>query len=87
MKAGNPPKEWSEKKAGKVVKVPSRRLDDIMYNKVKPNALKGLENGNNPPNIDKVFALKVDTQGNWYKYCIHCLYCNYLLVTFTNISF
>eukprot|EP00551_Chaetoceros_affinis_P016969 CAMPEP_0203687528 /NCGR_PEP_ID=MMETSP0091-20130426/559_1 /ASSEMBLY_ACC=CAM_ASM_001089 /TAXON_ID=426623 /ORGANISM="Chaetoceros affinis, Strain CCMP159" /LENGTH=396 /DNA_ID=CAMNT_0050556905 /DNA_START=31 /DNA_END=1221 /DNA_ORIENTATION=- len=63
MKAGNPPKEFGEKKIGQVVKVPSKRLDDIMYNKLKPNELSGLEAGSNPPAIDTVFALKVDTQG------------------------
>ena len=63
MKPGNPPKEYGEKKTGQVVKVPSKRLDDIIFNKLKPNDLKGLEAGSNPPDIDTVFALKVDTQG------------------------
>ncbi len=67
MKKGNPPEDWEEKKKGTIVKVPSRRLDDIIYNKVKPNDLKGLEAGSNPPDIDRVFALKVDTQGEWDK--------------------
>lgn len=70
MKPGNPPEEWPEKKRGVVVKVPSKRLDDIIYNKVKPNKLDGLESGSNPPDIDRVFALKVDTQGEKDDTCI-----------------
>ena len=63
MKPGKPPEDWPAAKKGKVVQIPSMKLDDIVYNKVKPNAIKGLESGSNPPKIDDVWAIKVDTQG------------------------
>ncbi len=66
MKRGPVPDDWPEEKRGKMVKVPSVQLDDIIYeNRVKPNVLEGLGNddGSPPPPIDKVYALKIDTQG------------------------
>ena len=58
------PDEWPEEKKGKIVKIPSLRLDDIIYyNKVKPNEIQGLERGQNPPFTQNVWAVKVDTQG------------------------
>ena len=50
-------------KMGKLIQIPSVKLDDIIFGKVKPTEVKGLESGNNPPDIDEYWALKVDTQG------------------------
>ena len=64
MKKGPVPDEWPEDKKGQIVKIPSLRLDDIIYyNKVKPNEIQGLERGQNPPFTQNVWAVKVDTQG------------------------
>ena len=64
MKKGPVPDEWPEDKKGQIVKIPSLRLDDIIYyNKVKPNQIRGLERGQNPPFTQNVWAVKVDTQG------------------------
>lgn len=63
MKAGKPPEEWDDSKKGKIVQIPSMKIDDIIYGKVKPNTVTGLESGQNTSALDKVWALKVDTQG------------------------
>ena len=63
MKAGKDPKDFPKSKQGKIMQIPSMKLDDIIFGKVKPTEVKGLESGNNPPDIDEYWALKVDTQG------------------------
>lgn len=64
MKAGKDPDHYPDSKKGKMVQIPSIKLDDIVYyNKVRPTSVKGLESGSNPPEIEHVWAIKVDTQG------------------------
>lgn len=64
MKKGAMPKDWPKKKIGKMVKVPSIQLDDLIYHhKVKPNSIEGFDTTSNVQDFDTVYALKVDTQG------------------------
>jgi FkbM family methyltransferase len=67
MKRGETPDDWPEEKRGEIIKVPSIQLDDIIYDhKIKPFKSEGLneeEEENSPIGFDKVYALKIDTQG------------------------
>lgn len=63
MKPGAMPEHFTAAKKGEIIRVPSMRLDDIIYdNSVKPD-MKDVAGAINTPEIDKVWALKVDTQG------------------------
>lgn len=61
MKAGKEPK--GQDRIENLVKIPSMKIDDIVFGKVNPIDARALESGSIPPDIDNYWALKVDTQG------------------------
>ncbi len=67
MKRGQAPTDWPEEKRGEIIKVPSIQLDDIVYDhKIKPTKSAGSSETKEDGSViafDKVFALKIDTQG------------------------
>ena len=66
MKANDNTNESVVVASGNMVQVSSLRLDDLIYNRVdmiKELNHNGLESGSNPPPIDEVHAIKIDTQG------------------------
>ncbi len=64
MKPGNDGDDIPMRKRGKLAKIQSIKLDDIVYNKIPDiSKLDGLNHGQDIPQLEEVFAAKIDTQG------------------------
>lgn len=64
MKPGDEGDDIPKHKRGKLAKIQSIKLDDIVYNKISETSkLDGLNHGQDIPQLEEVFAAKIDTQG------------------------
>lgn len=64
MKIGSMPDHFPEEKRGKIINVPTAKIDDfVLRNQMRPDSVDRIGQKDDLQEIDDIFAIKVDTQG------------------------